>query len=101
MNAKYDLIYENGMYDELRKAADKLSRWFLIDKVKFDAVYIWILHKYEDWEDDVFTENVFDIYADYLQFYLCTKPWRMPNEAIAVIHEVQEKLKEIQKFLED
>lgn len=97
MPKNIDLIYENGMHDELRKVANKLSQWFTVDKVKFNSAYIWTLDSY----DDVFGENVFDIYADHLQFYPCTKCWSIPNEAVAIIHEVQEKLKEIQKFLED
>lgn len=97
MAKNVDLIYENGMMDELRKSANKLSQWFDVDRIKWYAVYVWTLDNY----DDVFGENVFDIYADYLQFYPCTTLWKMPNEAIAIIHEIQEKIKEIEKFLED
>lgn len=97
MNKNSDLIYENGMMDELRKSANKLSQWFNVERVKWYAVYVWTPNSY----DDVFGENVFDIYDDRLNFYPCTKPWQMPNDAITIIHEIQEKMKEIEEFLKE
>ena len=91
-------IYTNGMYDELWTSAHKLQPWFDIDKVKTYSVYVWT--KDCDDPDCPFGENVFDIYYDHLQFYQCTKPWRLPNEAWPVIQEIQAKLKEIKEFHE-
>ena len=93
-------IYTNGMYAELRKLADELKPWFDIDKVKSYAVYVWYRPSEEDLKHpncpyDEFGENVFDIFADYLQFYQSSWPWRLPNEAIPIINKIQEKLKEI------
>lgn len=84
-------IYENGMYDDLWKLAHELQPWFDIDKVKPYTVYVWT-------KGVVDGENVFDICADKLQFYTCTRPWELPNEAMSVIKKIQEKLKEIDDF---
>lgn len=92
-------IYDNGMYRELWDLTDELRPWFDIDKVKPYSVYVWT--KLCDDPDCPFGENVFDIYADYLQFYQCTKPWRLPNEAFPVIKKIQEKLREIEEYEED
>lgn len=91
-------IYENGIYNELRDLAHQLEPWFDIDKVKPYSVYVWT--KGEDLDDDEypFGENVFDIYADDIQFYRCNHCWRLPNEAMPIIKKIQEKLKEIEKF---
>lgn len=89
-------IYSNGMYDELWNLAHELQPWFDIDKVKTYSVYVWT--KDCDDPDCPFGENVFDIYEDYLQFYQCTKPWQLPNEAIPIIKKIQDKLCEIENF---
>lgn len=91
-------IYENGMYDELWELAHKLEPWFSIDKVKSYSVYVWTKDTEDEWHP--FGENVFDIFADYLQFYTSTGPWQFPNEAMPLVKEIQEKLKEIEKYYE-
>lgn len=87
-------IYDNGMYKELWELAHELQPWFDIDKVKPYSVYVWT----RDSEDPDLGENVFDICSDCLQFYHCTKPWSLPNEAMVIIKKIQEKLKEIEDF---
>jgi hypothetical protein len=92
-------VYENGMYDELWVLAHELSPWFDIDKVKTYSVYVWTKDSYNPEDPNyLFGENVFDIHADYLQFYTCTKPWKLPNEAMPIIKKIQAKLKEIEEY---
>lgn len=98
MNEERLSIYDNGMYDELWNLAHELRPWFDIDKVKGYSVYVWTKDDEND-EENPFGENVFDIYANYLQFYQCTKPWQLSNEAWSIIHKIQEKLKEIEKYV--
>ena len=82
-------IRYNGMYNELWNLAHELQPWFDIDKVKSYSVYVWT--KDSNDPDRPFGENVFDIYEDYLQFYQCTKPWQLPNEAVPIIKKIQER----------
>ena len=89
-------IYDNGMYTELCDLAHELEPWFSIDKVKSYSVCVWT--KASDDSDPFDHENVFDIFEDYLQFYTCSQPWVLPNEAIPVIEKIQKKLREIEEF---
>lgn len=88
------IVYHNGMYKELVDLANELSPWFDIDKVSWYSVYVWT-------KEDSTNQNVFDIFADYLQFYNSTNPWRLPVEAFPIIQKIQEKMKEIRRFLEE
>lgn len=87
-------VYDNGMYKELVVLANELSPWFDIDKVSWYSVFVWT-------KEDSTNQNVFDIFADYLQFYNSTKPWRLPVEALPIIQKIQEKMTEIKNFLEE
>lgn len=89
-------VYDNGMYKELLDLANELSPWFDIDKISWYSVYVWTKD-----DGDFGGQNVFDIFADYLQFYNSMKPWRLPVEALPVIQKTQEKMREIRRFLED
>lgn len=91
-------IYDNGLYDELRKAAYELKPWFDIDKVKTFAVYVWTKETDPDDPDHPFGENVFDICPNHIQFYRCDNCWRLPNEVIPIITKIQEKLRAIEEF---
>ena len=102
------IIFDKGRYDEmyseLHKLAYELAPWFDIDKVKSYAVYVWYRPTKEDlkhpnYPGDEFGWNAFDIYADYLQFYRCDWPWRLPNEAIPIIKKIQEKLMEMENYI--
>ena len=84
-------IYENGMYYRLFDLATKLKPWFDIDKVKAFGVYVWT--KGDD------CENVFGIYAEKIQFYTCEAPWEMPNEAMEIVRQIQDVLKEIAEYV--
>lgn len=82
-----DYFYDSELYHELRELTNKLRKWYGIDKIKWYSVYVWT-------ED----ENVFDIYADEIVYYV--KDHIIPNEAMPIIQEIQEKLKEIDRYLE-
>jgi hypothetical protein len=88
----------NEWWNELRDLAHQLEPWFDIDKVKSYGVYVWT--KGEDLNDPDYPygENVFDIYADRIQFYQCNHVWHLPNEAISIITKIQEKLREVNTF---
>ena len=83
-------IYENGMYYRLYDLSTKLKPWFDIDKIKPFAVYVWT--------KGLEGENVFDIFAEKIQFYTCEAPWEMPNEAMEIIKKIQDVLKEIAEY---
>lgn len=89
-----DYFYESDLYHELRELTDKLKPWYDIDKIKWYSVYIWTKENPDDCG-----ENVFDIWADEIVFY--TEDHVIPDEVMPIIQEIQEKLKEINKYLED
>lgn len=85
---------ESSGYDEkyckLREAANELTPWFDIDKIKTYGVYVWTKGDTEN-----FGENVFDIFSDHLQFYPNTECWVMPNEVWPIITKIQGILNDI------
>lgn len=93
-----EYFYESELYRELRELTDKLRSWYDIDKIKWYSVYVWTKENPDD-EEHPFGENVFDIWGDEIVFY--AKVHVIPDEAIPIIQEIQEKLKEINKYLED
>ena len=101
------IIFDKGRYDELyselRTLAYELEPWFDIDKVKSTSVYVWYRTSEEDlnhpnYPYGEFGFNAFDIFPDCLQFYSCSWPWRLPNEAMPIIKKIQDKLMEIQNY---
>jgi hypothetical protein len=85
---KYDIAY-----DELVEICEKIRQYYDIDKIKSYSVYIWT----KDSSEDVFDgDNVFDILADRLQFYV---EHEIIDEAKPIIEEIQMKLKEIEKLI--
>lgn len=74
-------------FDKLFKIAHEIEPWYDVDKVKDYAVYIWT--KGED------GENVFDIEANKLIFYVSHD---VIPEALPAIQHIQEQLKEIEKI---
>lgn len=93
-----EYFYESELYHELKELTDKLEPWYVIDKIKWYSVYVWTKDN-PDNEEYPFGENSFDIWADEIVFY--TEDHVIPDEAIPIIQEIQEKLKEINKCLED
>ena len=85
-------IYLENQYeyelDKLFKIAHKIKSWYSVDKVKDYAVYIWTKDTNEG-----FGENVFDIEADDIVFYV---EHEIIPEAIPVIKRIQEQLKKIE-----
>lgn len=93
-----DAFYDSELYQELRELTDKLRKWYDIDKIKWYSVYIWTKDNPND-EKNPFGENVFDIWGDEINFYV--KDHVIPDEAMPIIREIQEKLKEINGYLEE
>lgn len=75
-------------FDKLFKIAHEIEPWYSVDKVKDYAVYIWTKDTNEG-----FGENVFDIEADDIMFYV---EHEIIPEAIPVIKRIQEQLKKIE-----
>ena len=75
-------------FDKLFKIAHEIEPWYVVDKVKSYAVYVWT----KDTDED-FGKNVFDIEADDIVFY--TKHEIIP-EALSAIRHIQEQLKKIE-----
>lgn len=75
-------------FDKLFKIAHEIEPWYSVDKVKDYAVYIWTKDT-----DAGFGENVFDIEADDIVFYV---EHEIIPEAIPVIKRIQEQLKKIE-----
>ena len=84
-------FYESELYHELRELAEKLNPWYDVDKISWYYVYVWT-------KDDPNGVNVFDIYADEIIYYVTD--YVIPDEAVPFVHEIQEKLKEIDRYLE-
>lgn len=85
-------IYLENQYeyelDKLFKIAHEIKSWYSVDKVKDYAVHIWTKDTNEG-----FGENVFDIEADDIVFYV---EHEIIPEAIPVIKRIQEQLKKIE-----
>lgn len=88
-------FYENEFYKELHDLVHKLEPWYDYDKIKWYSVYIWTKGN----EENPYGENVFDIYADEIVFYV--EDHVIPTEAMLIIQEIQEKLKEIDRYLDE
>ena len=75
-------------FDKLFKIAHEIEPWYTVNKVKDYAVYIWT----KDTDED-FGENVFDIEADNIVFYV---DHEIIPEALPTIQRIQEQLKKIE-----
>jgi hypothetical protein len=74
------------LYDELVEVAHKIDPYYDIDKIKPYSVYIWT-------KSDFCGENVFDIEADKIVYYV--QDHVIPIDVMPIIKEIQAKLKEI------
>lgn len=81
------------LYNELTEISKEILPYYDIDKTKPYAIYIWT--KEGEGEND-FGENVFDIMADEIEFYV--KDHVIIEEAKPIINKIQLKLKEIQEI---
>lgn len=86
-----EAFYESEEYQELLDLTTKLERWYVINKVTWYVVYV---HDIDDPE-----MNLFDIWAD--EIVVFNEKHDIPAKAMKVILEIQEKLKEINRFLEE
>lgn len=80
-------------YNDLWNLVEPLREYYDIDKVKTYAVYVW--NKADRIEDQ---ENVFDIHSR--EIIMWNEEHEIIEEAIPIIEEIQDKLKEFDKYLE-
>lgn len=85
-----EAFYESEEYQELLDLTTKLERWYIVKKVTWYVVYI---HDIDDPE-----MNLFDIWAD--EIVMFDESHTISPKAMKVIREIQDKLKEINRFLE-
>lgn len=86
MRSPGDAFYDTDLYDELEELSLKLEQWYSIDRIKWYAVYI-----------NIGDAMAFDIFADEIVYYEAFKGKTIPDEAMVIIKEIQEKLMEIDK----
>lgn len=84
---KFDLLY-----NQLTQISKEILPYYDIDKTKSHSIYIWTK---ENGDDD--GENVFDILADEIIFYV--KDHIIIEEVKPIIEKIQLKLKEIEQCL--
>lgn len=87
---KYDLLYE-----ELVQAANEITPYYDIDKIKSYSVYIWTKGN-EDADintEEYWGSNVFDIQEDKIVFYV--EDHIIPEEVMPIIQNIQSKIKAI------
>lgn len=87
MKTYLENLYEHE-FNKLFKIAHEIEPWYTVDKVKDYAVYIWTKNT-----DENFGENVFDIEADDIVFYI---DHSIIPEALLTIQRIQEQLKKIE-----
>jgi hypothetical protein len=87
MKTYLENLYEHE-FNKLFKIAHEIEPWYTVDKVKDYAVYIWTKNT-----DENFGENVFDIEADDIVFYI---DHSIIPEALPTIQRIQEQLKKIE-----
>lgn len=86
-----EAFYESEEYRELLELTSKLERWYIINKVTWYVVYV---HGIDDPEI-----NLFDIWSD--EVVMFDEEHIIPGKAAYIIQEIQEKLKEIDRYLEE
>lgn len=88
-----EAFYESDFYEELLELTGSLGRWYYIDndKVKWYVVYVYDIDDHEI--------NLFDIWED--EIVMLDESHVIPAKAMKVIHKIQEKLKEINRYLEE
>jgi len=75
------------LYNELEEVTKELLLYYDVDKVKPYSVYIWTKGEYG--------ENVFDIEADEIVFYV--KDYVIIEETKPIIEKIQSVLKDIER----
>ncbi len=75
------------LYNELLEISKEILPYYDVDKVKPNSVYIW--------SKGIDGENVFDIFANEIVFYV--KEHTIIEESKTIIEKLQSKLKEIKK----
>lgn len=83
------------LYDELRELVDELNPYYDVDKVRWYTVYIWTKGNLDSDNANDWGQNVFDIQADEITFYL--KDHIIIEEAKPIIEKIQAKLRELRE----
>lgn len=84
------------LYDELDELVKEIYPYYGVDKVKWYSVYVWTKDSYDLAFDG---ENVFDIQKDEIVHYV--KDHVIIEEAKPIIKKIQEKLKELDTYVEN
>ena len=83
--------FMDEFYMELHKAVDQIRPYYDVDKIKPYSVYIWT-KDYQDGDNKIYGDNVFDIMKDEIVFY--DKTHVISDEVMPIIRNIQSKLME-------
>lgn len=88
-----EAFYESELYEELCELTTSLGRWYYIDsdKIKWYVIYVYDIDDHEI--------NLFDIWPDEIVTF--DDNHAIPSKAMKVIRKIQEKLCEINTYLEE
>lgn len=78
------------LLQELYDLSKGLEPWYVVDKVKWSAVYVW---SKTDWRG----ENLFDILPDKIHYFV--EDHVIPDEAWPIIRSIQTKMNEIWDYI--
>lgn len=94
----YNQEYYDKLYEELCEVVEEIKPYYSVDKIKDYGVYIWTKkdpNRKENYFD--YAENLFDIYADEIIFYV--KDHKIPDEVMPIIKKIQSKLLRVEEIL--
>lgn len=86
-----EAFYESELYHELLYLTTKLERWYDIRTIKWYVVYV-----YSKDDPEI---NLFDIWRD--EVVMLDEEHIIPGKAAYIVQEIQEKLREINRYLEE
>lgn len=86
-----EAFYESEEYKELLELTSKLERWYSINRVAWYVIYV-----YSKDDPEI---NLFDIWAD--EIVMFDNDHVIPGKAAFIIQEIQEKLKDVNRYLEE
>lgn len=86
-----EAFYESEYYEELMDLTTKLERWYDIKKVTWYVVYV-----YSKDDPEI---NLFDIWRD--EVVMFDDSHTIPPKANTIIQKIQEKMTEINTYLEE
>lgn len=88
-----EAFYESEEYQELLDLTNKLERWYIVPRsgVTWYVVYVYDIN-------DPYV-NLFDIWSDEIVTF--DEEHIIPEKAAFIVQEIQEKLREINRYLEE